>query len=279
MFENLSDVFYHSLSAFGTSLMSSLPTLVGALIVLIVGWMLSKLSASILERLLNGMKLNQIAKRLNVMEFLERANVDTPPSKLISKFFYWILLLLVFITAADTLGWSSVSEEISKLIAYLPTVFSAGILFIIGTFIAGFVRDFIRNTTTSLGIQSGRLLSICVYYLLLMIISLTALKQAGIDTTIITSNLMLFLGAILGAMAIAYGFASREIMANLLATSFGKRTFEVGQVIQIKEQKGTIVDIKGIAVILEDSQGERLVIPSQELINQQVRILKDAPDH
>lgn len=273
MLQNLTTIFYESLSAFGQAFMSGLPNVLGAIVILIVGWLISKGIASLLDKILLGFKFDVLAEKLKVIELLEKGNIELPPSKMISRFVYWIALLLVFITASDILGWTSVSEEISKLISYLPTLFSAIILFILGSFIAGFVRDIIRSTTASLGIRAGRLISQFIFYLLMIVVTLTALKQAGIDTTIITSNLLLILGAMLASLSISYAFASRDILTNILAIFFSRRTFYEGQVVEIDGIRGEIIQIQSISIIIEDENKEKIVIPAHEFVTKKVKII------
>lgn len=273
MLQNFTTIFYESLSAFGTTFMGGLPNVLGALLILIVGWLISKGIASVLDKILLGLKFDSLAEKLKVAELLERGNIESPPSKIISQFVYWILLLLVFITASDILGWKSISDEISKLISYLPTLFSAIILFILGSFIASFVRDMIRSTTASLGIRAGRLISQFIFYLLIIIVTLTALRQAGIDTTIITSNLLLILGAMLAALSISYGFASRDILTNILAIFFSRRTFQEGQIVEIDGIRGEIIQIQSISIIIRNENNEKIVIPAHEFVTKKVKII------
>lgn len=273
MLQNLTTIFYQSLSAFGQVFMGGLPNVLGAIVILILGWLISKGIASVLDKILLGVKFDALATKLKVVELLERGNIESPPSKIISQFVYWILLLLVFITASDILGWKSVSDEISKLISYLPTLFSAIILFILGSFIAGFVRDIIRSTTASLGIRAGRLISQFIFYLLIIIVTLTALKQAGIDTTIITSNLLLILGAMLASLSISYAFASRDILTNILAIFFSRRTFQEGQIVEIDGIRGEIIQIQNISIIIRDENNGKIVIPAQEFVTKKVKII------
>lgn len=265
------ELFVGSLQDSVSKFMSVLPNVLGAILVLVLGWLLARLIAAGLKRILQGAKFDNLSERMKIKETLEKGNIKQEPSVIVSKFVYWVLLLLVFTTSSDILGWTAVSEEISKLIGYLPTLFSAIILFLLGAFIAGFVRDVIRGATASLGISAGRIMSQVIYYLLFIIITLTALRQAGIDTTIITSNLLIIVGTVLGTAAISYGFASRDILSNVLAGYFGKRMYQIGQNIEIDGVRGTIVNITSIAITIQTTN-EKVVIPTQDFIKNKVKI-------
>ena len=83
----------------------------------------------------------------------------------------------------------------------------------------------------------------------------------------------MILGAILLAASISYGFASKDVLANILASFFSRKTFGVGQTIEVNGTRGKIVAVNNISVMVENSQGETIVIPSHQLISNQVKII------
>ena len=87
------------------------------------------------------------------------------------------------------------------------------------------------------------------------------------------NNLMLILGAILAAAAISYGFASRDLLSNILAGFFSRHTFSIGQVIEIDGVKGKIIETTNISVTLQTGENEKVVIPSHQLITNKVKII------
>jgi len=268
-----SELFRSSLQTFGQKLMGAIPSILGAILILLIGWLFAKLISAGVSRLLKLMKFDALAEKIKFTNFLSKANVNISPSGLIGKFIYWILLLLVVISASDAMGWSAVSNEVSKLLGYLPKLLIAIIFFVVGTYIASFVRDVIKGTTKSLGISTGKLISSVVFYLLFIIVALTSLEQAGVDTTIITSNLLMILGAVLAAAAISYGIASRHLLSNILASFFSRRTFTVGQMIEVDGIKGKIISVNNISIIVQSSDKEKVVIPSHTFITNKVKII------
>lgn len=267
------EVFFHSFQSFGQKLLGTIPGILGAIIILLLGWLFAKFVAKGVARLLKLIKFDKLADKIKATDFLKKANVERSPSEVIGVFVYWILLLLVIISASDALGWAAVSGEVSKLLSLLPNVLVGIVFFVIGYYIASFVRDVIRGAASSMNIGAGKLISSFVFYLLLILITLTALNQAGVDTSIITGNLMLILGAILGAAAISYGFASKDVLSNILAGFFSRRTFSIGQTIEIEGVRGKIVSVSNISVILQTSENEQVVVPAHQLITNRVKII------
>lgn len=267
------ELFSNSLQAIGQTISNAAPKALGAILILLLGWLFAKVVSNGIARLLKAIKFDELSDKINATSFLERANVKLAPSQFIGKFFYYVFLLLVVNSAADALGWTAISDEISKLIGFLPNLLVAIVFFVVGTYIASFVRDVIKGATSSMGIGAGRIISNLVYYFLFMIVTLTALGQAGIDTTIISANLSLILGAVLLSAAISYGFASRDVLSNILASFFSRKTFAIGQIIELEDAKGKIIATSNISVIILTEQQEKIVIPAHQLITNKVKII------
>ncbi len=270
----LQDYLSSLLQSFTENSLSSLTGILRAMLLLLVGWFVARSARFLVIKLLNLVKFNRFAERVKATEMLSKANLTLSPTNLVANFAYWIVLLLFVVTASDSLGWVTVSEQIGRLIAFIPTLLSGITLFIIGAYIAGFLRDVINATTASIGLTAGRLMGSVVYYFLMSIITLTALKQIGIDTSIITSNIVLIMGAVLLSASISYGLASKNILENILSALFSRRTFTVGQTIRIDNITGTIVKIDTIYIVIQTST-ERVVIPTKEFTEKKVYIISE----
>ena len=268
-------LFLDSLEGMARTVLSVVPRVLAALIILALGWLIARLISRGLARLLQAAGFDRVAGRVGATQLLKRANVQLRPSTLLGRFIYYVLLLVVIITAADTVGWTAVSTEISKLLGYLPRLLSALVFFVVGSYIAGFIRDLLRGAAGSLGISAGRIISSVVYYLLMLIITLTALEQGGVDTSIITSNLLVIVGSVTLAGAIAYGLASRDVLTNILAGFFTRRAVRVGQLIEVDGQRGRVISMSGLSITLQVSPTERLILPSQLLITHPIRIIDE----
>lgn len=268
---NWTELLFASMQAFGEQIMRVIPNILGAFFILLIGWLIAKLIAKGIAKLLKVTKFDTLADKVNTSELLEKGGIKLTASELIAKFIYLMIMLLVFITACDTLGWTTVSQEIAHLIGLLPTILTAVVIFIIGTYFATFVKDIIKSATSSIGISTGSIIGNVVFYILMAIISITALQQAGIDTSVLQSNIILILGAVLIAAAISYGFASREILSNVLASFFTRNTFTKGQVIAIDDIEGVIVDANNISITIQTAT-DKVIIPTHQLISNRVRL-------
>lgn len=268
---DLTQVGLQSLVALGESFMSALPNILGALFLIILGWVIAKIVSYVVRRALKALGFDKLAQKVNLDELLNNANVSVTPSRVVGKFVYWVIILLFFVTASDTLGWSVVSNSISDLISYLPQLFSAIVIFVIGFYIASFVKKGLRTILESLAVSSSRLISGFAFYLILVIITITSLNQAGVDTALLTSNVTVIVAGIILAFAVSFGIGSRDILTNILSSFYSKNNFEEGQKIEMEGVSGTIekIDITSCRV---KTSSETVVIPVKRLLTEKVVI-------
>ena len=96
---------------------------------------------------------------------------------------------------------------------------------------------YMKSKIKSFDLNGATLISNLVFYIIAVIITVTALNQAGIDTQLITNNLTLVLGAFLATFTLAFGLGSREIITDLLKTFYVRKIYEIGQKIKFKNNK------------------------------------------
>ncbi len=272
-FNTWKDTILNSLHNLTDGFFSSLSSLFLALVTLIIGWFLAKFIRFIVVRVLKSIHFDQLVEKLNIESLFIRLNIKVKPSAIIGKFVYWLIMLVFIISATEILGWEIVSKEISKLIEFLPKLLFALIFFIVGYYLSELIKKAVYSATNSAGISGAKAISNIVFYVLMIFISITSLDQAGVDTTLFTSNITIIIGGTLLAFAIAYGFASRDILTNILASFYVRDKYKVGIKLKINDTKGVIENTDTLSITLLTEDKRRLVIPIKILISEEVEIL------
>jgi len=271
--EHWRQVSIESLTALGEQIMRILPGILAAVLLLLVGWLLAKIVSRVISRLFRLLHFDRLAGRINEMKWMQKSEFKVVPSKIIGKFVYWVILVLFIITATDTLGWSAVSQAFNQLITYLPQLFSAIIIFVVGFYLANLIRDFIKTTLQSFEVASASALGEIAFYILMAIVAVTALEQAGVETSLLTSNITLIIGSVLLAFAVAFAISSRDVFRNILSSYYGKENFRVGQHIKYNKIQGEIIKIDRMHVTIQDGK-TRHVIPTARLITEEFEIVE-----
>jgi hypothetical protein len=265
------DLTTKTLSEMGTTVMEAVPNILGAILILIIGWLVTKIIVLILRRILKFAKVDKATEIINSKNLFGKTNFKFNISTIILGFVKWIMFLVFLIVAAGIMNWQIVSQEVGNLLRYLPKLFSAIALFMIGLYIANFVKKAIKGLFDSFDLRGAKIISNVVFYIITIIITITALNQASIDTEIITNNLTVILGAFVAAIALAFGLGSRELVGDILRTSYARRNFEVGQNVSFKNISGTIERIENLKISIKTNEGT-LVVPIKSLSDEEVLI-------
>ncbi len=248
------------------------PKLLGAIVLLVLGWLIAKTLASIIQKILIGIKADKLTDKLKDIDIFAKSNLDIRLSTIVSKTIYYFVLLTFTIAATEFLGLLIISKQIADILNFIPKAIAAGIVFLVGVIFANFIRNAISTAFRSLGIPSGNLISAFIFYFLLITISITALAQTGMDTDFLTQNIQILLSGIVIAFAVGFGLASRPILRNLLAAGYSKQKINIGMTIKVCEVVGQVIDIDSTAVTLLQENDHKVIIPQSEIISSKIEI-------
>jgi len=265
------DIAMQSLTTMWLEITKIFPNIIGALIVLIIGWIITKVIIKLIKKVLKLAKANKLDDKLNEIEIIEDKKLNFDTVKIVSGAVKWIMYIVLLVTASDIMGLEIISNQISLLLAYIPQLIAALIIFVIGLIFANFVKNGLKKVFESMDLSGGKMISQVVFFLLLTFISITALNQAGINTEIITNNINMIIAGFLLAFSIAFGLGAREVVAKLLNTFYARKTFEVGQKIIFNDKIYSIEEVKSISVILMNADG-KLVVPIKDIVENQVQM-------
>ena len=93
--QNLWELFLRSLTVFGEKFMETIPSLLIAIIVIIITWLLARLISGGFERVLTTVKFDRLAERIKLTTFLQQAGILMTPSAIIGRLIYWVFVLLI----------------------------------------------------------------------------------------------------------------------------------------------------------------------------------------
>ncbi len=247
------------------------PSLVFALIVAIIGWIIAKVLARIVKKVLETLKVDRLADKLNEIDIVDKSNIKIKPSVVLSKIVYYLGLIIALIAATDILGVEAISNLMSDLMNYLPSLLSACLFFIIGLLVADFFKGIVLTTCKSLGIPSANAISSIVFYFLFVMVLMSALDQAKISTDLINSSFLIIISGIVASFALGYGLASKDMMANFLASFYVKNKFEAGDKITIDGIEGQIETMDNKSFVLKTTD-KKIVFPLSKLTKDRVEI-------
>ncbi|MFE5194844.1 hypothetical protein ACFQ93_14160 [Streptomyces sp. NPDC056601] len=177
------------------------PKLVGFVIVLAIGWLLSKLIAGVLDRVLRKVGSERLAERAGAARMLEGSKYDM--TAIVCKVVYYALLLITLQIALGVFGPNPVSNMINGIVAWLPRAVVAIVLVVIAMAIANVVRDIVTNALSA--VSYGRTIGTVVWACIVALGVIAALGQAGIATSVTQPVLIAALAAAVGIVVVGVG--------------------------------------------------------------------------
>lgn len=248
------------------------PRMAMAFVVFLIGWLIAKTASSLLRKVLVSLKVDELGKRLNEVEFMQENRVQVRISSIFCSAVYYLLMMIFLIAATDLLGVQVISKFVGNIIDYFPKLLSAIAIVLIGVFVSDMISKAVRTACESLGIPSARIIATVVFYLLFVTILVSALAQADIETDFLANNITVLLGAGALAFAIGYGLASRDLASNYLASFYNKNKVRVGDEIVLEGVRGKVVllDTNSLVVQTNDSA---IIFPLSKLTTQKVEII------
>ena len=250
---------------------AAIPKIALALFILLIGRLIALAARKLTKRVLNGLHIDRLAEQLNDIDIVQRSGMRIEISVVLSQMVYYVLMLGFVIFATDMLGIPAITDMVRDLVDYLPSLFSAFVLFLLGLFLADMIRNITQTALKSMGIASAKMIATAIFYFLFITVAVSALAQAKIATGFIASNLTIIIGAGALAFAFGYGFASKDLVSNYLAGYYNKNKIQIGDDVRIIGVRGKVVVIDATSMILQTPE-RAIIIPLNKLTTEKVEV-------
>ncbi len=188
-----------------------LPSLFGALLILLVGWVVAKFIRLLVFRFLLAVRFDLASEKAGVDDALIRADIRQSPAELLSGLVQWLVMLVVLMTAVNTLGLSSVSDLLNHILLYIPKVIAAVIALILGLFFANLLSGVIKTAAANAGLGETEALAAMARYAIVAFTVAVTLEELGIAAELVRSAFVILFGAVALAAALAFGLGCKDL--------------------------------------------------------------------
>lgn len=216
MLEEIQNVLVESYNTFFNELASFLPSLIGAILILIIGWIIAKLVKTASVKLLKLIRLDVVTEKAKIDKFLKDGGSEKSAIDILGGIIYWLIMLIVILAGLNTLGLSVASELFNQIILYIPNVIVAVLALIFGVFLAGFIAQVVTTYLSNIGVKQASIIGgIAKYAIILFVVSLS-LTQLSIGEQLVTNAFLLLFGAVCLALGLSFGLGGKEWAAGVI---------------------------------------------------------------
>jgi hypothetical protein len=212
-----------SLEGTANTLLSALPRLLGFIVVLIVGWVLSTLLARGVAALLHAIKFNDLARRSGFADFVRNMGVRQDAAWFIAGIAKWFVRLITLVVAFDLLGLPAVSAVFQQLLLWLPNLVVALVVLVVGGLAAKALARLARGATAEAGFSNPDALATVTRVAIWAFTIVVAVNQVGVASETLNTLLIGIVGALALAAGLAFGLGGRDRAAEIL-DRVGRRT-------------------------------------------------------
>jgi small-conductance mechanosensitive channel len=230
-----------------------LPRIVGAALVLLVGWILARTLRHVVVRLLK--RLEPVLPGRATVE----GDMETLAVRLIGALVFWLVFLISAVVAFEVLGLSSLTTTLAQFAAYLPRLIAAVFIMAGGVILGNVTASWISQVARAANIAYADSVAKAAKVVVVLFATVVALAQAGIDSSLLVVAVGIFFGTFLGAVALAFGLGARPTVSNLIASHYVQRTYRVNQRIRIGPHEGRIVELTPTGVMLDTADGAAFI--------------------
>jgi hypothetical protein len=207
-----------------TKILAYLPILLGALIILIVGWIVAKVIRRLVNWLLTTIRFDTMADKAGVSDILSKGDLKITAGEVVSGLVYWLVIIMVLVMTVNALGLPNTSDVLASLFAYIPNVIAALLVLVVAMFLASFVSGIVRIAAGNAKLPKPELLAGISRWAIIIFALTIALAQLGIATLLVTTTFNIILGGIVLALALAFGLGGKDAAARYLDELKQKRS-------------------------------------------------------
>jgi hypothetical protein len=247
--------FQAGISDAWANVITFVPKLAAALVIILVGYLLARVVASVLNKVLERVGFDRAVERGGVKQALARSKYD--PSDIIAKLAFWLIFLVTLQIAFGVFGPNPISDLLQGLIAYLPNVLVAIVIVVVAAAIAKAVTDLGSNLLSS--VSGGQVMAKGAGIAVLVFGAFAALDQLQIAPRIVTGLWYAILAIVVGSAVVAIGGGGIKTMQRYwerATTTAEQRAPELKQQAQPSASASAADEGNGAAVYADTATQE-----------------------
>lgn len=181
------------------------PNLLAMLVIFVFGILLARLLRAALVKFLTAVKFDNWSDRMGFTTLMRKGDLWVKPSSVFGAMVFWMLVIVTLMVGLGALKVAAINTLVGQFFSYLPRVFSAAVILVVGYVVASFVSRAVLIAAANSGYHYAKLVAEAVRVLLVVMIVAMVMEQLQIATNIVLAAFSIVFGGIVAALAIAFG--------------------------------------------------------------------------
>jgi len=197
-----------------------LPNLLGFVVLLLVGFVVAKIVSAIVRKVLEKVGLDRHLKSSDAHTYVERVMPGASAANGIARVVFWFIFLFFVVAAIGALKIPAVTLFMNQVLAYLPNIVVAILIFVIAALLAGAVAGGVAKVMGDT--PTGKIVATVVPAIVMVIALFMILNQLKIAEQIVTIAFASIMGALALGLALAFGLGGRDVARRMLEDAYSR---------------------------------------------------------
>jgi hypothetical protein len=197
-----------------------------AVVVFIIGYLISVGIGKIITEILKSVKFNKLFEKEGWRKALQRANVEVNPSEFIGIIFQWIFVIVSLLVAVDVLKLTSFAGLLTQVLGYVPNVIVAVLVFVVAIIISDVVEKIVRVSVERMKVGYGyiaaSIVKIAIWIFTFFLILDQLLPASMLVKTLYTSIIYGAVAALALGVGLAIGLGGKETAGRIISDMYRK---------------------------------------------------------
>ncbi|HEY4528684.1 MAG TPA: hypothetical protein VJJ48_02565 [Candidatus Paceibacterota bacterium] len=200
-----------------TGVVSFVPNLVVAVIILILGWLIGSLLGRAIWQVFKSLKIDDALRRAGFESLARRGGFNLDSGALIGGLVKWFVIVVFLIAAFDVLGLSQVNFFLQDVVlGYLPRVIVAALVLLVAGVVGDVLGKIVVTAAKTADVSSAHFAGAIARWAVWVFGILVALSQLGIAAAF---SQTLFTGVVIAvslALGLSFGLGGQEAASRFI---------------------------------------------------------------
>jgi len=210
------NLFWESFQQFLNEIAVALPQIIGALLILLIGWIVAKVIKKLVVKGLKLVRFNYLTDKVGIEKFLSEGGVKVSFIDVIGTLVYWIIMLVVILATLNSLKLTAASTLFNEIMLYIPNIIVAIIILILGIYFARLVSQVLITSLKNMQEKTAVIIGNIAYYAIIVLTVFIILGQLNIAEQIVNNAFIIFFSAICLAFVLAFGLGGKEWASGII---------------------------------------------------------------
>lgn len=205
-----------TLRAVGGIIVGFIPTMLGVLAALVVGWLVAREAGKLAVAVLKGIHVDKVSNKVGLAHILEASGIKCPVSELVGIVITWGITITALVIALQYTGVIIIGPVPGPVMAYVPRALAGVVILMIGVFLAHIVAVFVRLIPANIGMPRPAILAKVTKWAVVLVAVGGFVEKIGFGFLFISAPSIMLVGGLSLGLGLALGLDSKDHATHYL---------------------------------------------------------------